>query len=233
MIHTMKILLLLIAAFFLISEAKAQDKPTVIEYKKGEVLDIILASVQPDSDEEYNHYRKTAFPIAYEYSFELMPVFGIRELIIGTSFPSTFIFGKWESIEKREGFLDDITERLPDFHDQRRNLFSYFGLTYYEIEEDLTFFIDEEKHITANAFWKEERNNYSAFLKDWKNSIEESGGKIVLELSNGKSPTGYFYNPDSFIIVEWENVQAFKKFSNKTPISEYDVLENVHQFRIE
>lgn len=229
----MKTLLVIIISCFIISEVKAQDQPISIEYKKGEVLDIILASVQPDSDEEYNHYRKTAFPIAFEYSFELMPVFGIKELIVGTSFPTTFVFGKWESREKREGFLDNITTRLPDFHDQRRNLFNYFGLTYYVMKEDVTFFIDEEKHIIANAFWKDGAINYSAFLEDWKKKVEEAGGKVIIELSNGTSPTGYFYNPDTFIIVEWETKESFNDFSKATPLSEYDVLKNVHQFRIE
>lgn len=230
----MKILsALLLLSILTISGVKAQDNIIQLEYKKGEVLDIILATIQRESAEEYNHYRKTAFPIAYEYSFELMPVFGIKELITGTSFPTTFIFGKWESLEKREGFLDDITTHLPDFHEQRRNVFSYFGLTYYEVKEDLTFFIDEEKHIIANAFWKEEMKNYSSFLEDWKRNVEESGGRIIVELTNGTSPTGYYYNPDSFILVEWNSKEEFENFSKRTPLSEYDILENVHQFRIE
>ncbi|GAB5410431.1 MAG: hypothetical protein BalsKO_27960 [Balneolaceae bacterium] len=229
----MKFLSALILSILIISVVKAQDNIIQLEYKKGEVLDIILASTQYDSGDEYNKYRKTAFPIAFEYSFELMPVFDIEELIVGTSFPTTFIFGKWESVKKREGFLDDITTRLPDFHEQRRNLFSYFGLTYYEVVEDLTFFINEEKHIIANAFWEEERLDYTAFFEDWKKNVEEAGGRIIVELTNGTSPTGYFYNPDSFILVEWQSKDEFENFSKNTPLSEYDILKNIHQFRIE
>lgn len=232
-LNQMKLLTALMVSCFIFSTVNAQDQRTQIQYKKGEVLDIILASLQPDTDEKYNRYRKTAFPIAMEYSFELMPVFGIRELILGTNFPSTFIFGKWNSIENREAFLENITTRLPDFHDQRRHLFNQFGLTYYEVEEDLNFFIDEGKHTVATAFWKGEMKGYSTFLKDWKKKVEESGGKIIVELTNGTSPTGYYYNPDSFILVEWNTQEAFEGFSKENPLSVYEVLQNVHQFRIE
>ena len=230
----MKILsALILLSILTISEAKAQDSITQLEYKKGEVLDILLVSLQPDTKEKYDRYRKTAFPIAMEYTFELMPVFGVRELIMGNSFPSTFIFGKWSSIEKREGFLKNITARLPDFHDQRRALFNQFVLTYYQMEEDVVFVIDESKHNVASAFWRKDGENYASFLSEWKKKVEEFDGNIIMELEDGTSPAGYYYNPDSFILVEWDTEEAFKNFLEVMPLSEYEVLENIHQFRIE
>ena len=229
----MKAFLLLIALVVFFSDVKAQNNLVQIEYKKGEVLDIILNTIQTDSEEAYNRYRKTAIPIAFEYSFQLMPVFDIVEAKLGLSVPSTFILGKWDSIEKREDFLKNIVSRLPDFHEQRRNLFTDFVLTYYELEKDISFHVNKEKYNVATSFWKDDEKSYTDFLYGWKDRVEEHGGKIILELTGGNSPTGYYYNPDSFIMVEWETEGAFTEFSKANPLSTYEVLQNVHQFRIE
>ena len=225
------LLLIVLAVFF--SNAKAQNNSIQIEYKKGEVLDIILNTTQSDSEEAYNRYRKTAIPIAFEYSFQLMPVFDIVEAKLGLSVPSNFILGKWDSIKKREDFLKNIVSRLPDFHEQRKNLFTDFVLTYYELEKDVSFHVNKEKYNVATSFWKDDEKSYTTFVHDWKDKVEELGGKIILELSNGNSPTGYYYNPDSFILVEWETEWAFTEFLKANPLSTYEVLQNVHQFSIE
>lgn len=227
------LLILIIIALLTGAETYAQNNIKSIEYKKGEVMDILLARLAPDTDELYSRYRRTAFPVAFEYSFELMPVFSITELTLGNNYPTTFVFGKWNNLEKREGFLADIVDRVPDFHDQRRNTFIYFGLTYYEMPHDIKVTIDTDKINVATSFWQDENENFSEFISDWSEEIISSGGKIILELEEGKSPTGYYYNPDAFYIIQWENEAAFDEFAKANPISGYEVLKNVHQFRIE
>lgn len=230
----MKSFLLIIILILLTGpETFAQNSIKSIEYKKGEVLDILLARLAPDSDELYNRYRKTAFPVAFEYTFELMPVFSITKLTLGNNHPTTFVFGKWNSLEKREGFLADIVDRVPDFYEQRRNTFTYIGLTYYEMPSDITITIDTEKVNVATAFWKDESQNFFEFISEWNKEIISYGGKIILELEEGKSPTGFYYNPDAFYIMQWESEAAFDAFAKANPLSSYEVLKNVHQFRIE
>ncbi|MEQ9266366.1 MAG: hypothetical protein RLN81_14145 [Balneolaceae bacterium] len=227
------LLLIIIIALFTGSEAYAQNSIKSFEYKKGEVLDILLARLAPDSEELYSRYRRTAFPVAFEYTFELMPVFSITELTLGNNFPTTFVFGKWSSLEKREGFLADIVDRVPDFHEQRRNTFTYIGLTYYEIPQDITITIDTDKVNIATAFWKNENQNFSAFISDWTEEVIKYGGKVILELEEGKSPTGFYYNPDAFYLIQWESKVAFDAFAKANPLAEYETLKNVHQLRIQ
>ena len=103
------------------------EKTKSFEFKKGEVLDVILLTQVENSETLFERYKKTAFPVAFEYSYQPQPGFGISKLTLGTNKPVAFLFGKWASLEKREGFLDVIGQRVPDFHQQRRNLFPYFG----------------------------------------------------------------------------------------------------------
>lgn len=211
----------------------AQEKTKTFHFKKGEVLDIILLSQTENATALFDRYKKTAFPVAFEYSYKPQPGFGVARVTMGTNKVGAFLFGKWASIEKREGFLKSIAKRVPDFHQQRRDLFPYFGLTYYEMNEDLKFSVDTSKYNIATALWKKPTEQSASFFKKWKNAIIKSGGKIVLTLQNGKSPLGYYYNADILCIVEWQNENAFETFAAKHPLSFYEPLRNVHQFVIQ
>ena len=83
---------------------EAQEKAKHFEFKKGEVLDIFLLSTVQDSKELFDRYKKTAFPVAFEYTYQPQPGFRIKELTLGTNTPSSFIFGKWASKEKKRRF---------------------------------------------------------------------------------------------------------------------------------
>lgn len=201
------------------------------DFKKGEVLDIILLSQSENSTKLYERYKKTAFPVAFEYSFQPQPSFRISKLTLGTNKPKAFIIGKWASLKKREGFLSNIVKRVPDFHQQRRDLFPYFGLTYYEVSKDLKFSIDTSKYNTVTAMWH--KLNDLPFFRKWQTSVEKAEGKVIITLKNGISPTGYYYNPNVMCIVEWEDEAAFKAFSKKNPLDKYEALNNIHQFVIQ
>ena len=209
-----------------------QQKQKNYKFKKGEVLDILLLSTYENSKEQFDRYKKTAFPVAFEYTYEPQPGFLVKKLVLGNHFPSSLIIGKWSSKEKREGFLENIVNRVPDFHEQRRNLFKYFGLTYYVMKENIEFAVDAKKINTANAFWGKDNHNSIKFHKDWEQKVKASGGNIVLKLEKGISPVGYNYNPDVFYIIAWKNEQVLKNFSKNNPLTSYESLKNVHQFVI-
>lgn len=224
---------ILLLAVLMVSTASAQEKTKFFEFKKGEVLDIILLNQTENSHELFERYKKTAFPVAFEYTYRPQPGFGISRLTLGTNKPSAFLFGKWTSLEKREGFLEVIAERVPDFHEQRRVLFPYFGLTYYEMKEDLKFSVDTSKFNVATALWKNYDKEDTSFYREWVESVKKFGGNVVLTLENGSSPLGYYYNADVLCIVEWQNENAFQAFAKKHPLSFYEPLRNVHQFVIQ
>lgn len=215
------------------SACAAQEEIKTFDFKKGEVLDIILLNQAENSGELFQRYKETAFPVAFEYTYQPQPGFGISKLTLGTNKPQAFLFGKWSSLEKRVGFLKDIAKRVPDFHQQRRDLFAYFGLTYYEMKQDLKFSVNNSKYNVATALWNNPSKKDDSFLKKWKAEVVRSGGNFVVILENGTSPLGYYYNPDMLCIVEWQNENAFHTFTEKHPLSSYEPLRNVHQFVIQ
>ncbi len=202
-------------------------------FKKGEVLDILLISnTKNDFNKLFDRYKKTIFPVGVKYSFTPQKGFKTNELILGSYLPKSLIFGKWKSIVKREQFLEVIEKEVPDFHEQRRRLFTHFELAYYEIENDIKFEIDRNKHNVVTSFWG--KNNKSGkFIKKWIQEVEKSDGKIIIKLTKGKSPSGYYYNPTLITIATWETKQAFQSFLKQHPLSTYKDLKHVHQFVID
>lgn len=224
------VVLVFILAF---SRTKAQDNLKSFDFKKGEVLDIILLSQTENPTELFDRYKQTAFPVAFEYTYRPQPTFGISKLTLGTNTPQLFLFGKWESIEKREGFLANISKRVPDFHQQRRDLFPYFGLTYYEMTKDLSFSVDSTKYNVVTSLWHKPTKRDASFVAKWKADVIQSGGKVIVELTDGRSPIGYDYNPDALLLVAWENEAAFASFAKQHPLATYGGLKNIHQFVIQ
>ena len=135
--------------------------------------------------------------------------------------------------KKKEGFIAKIVDRVPDFHQQRRALFPYFGLAYYEMKEDLKFSINTEKLNVVTSFWQRDSKSLSSFYKEWSKSVMALGGKFILQLEEGNSPLGYRYNPDMVCIVEWKTESDFKKFEKQYPLSSFNTLKDVHQFTID
>lgn len=224
---------ILLFMVLIVATITAQEKIKSFNFKKGEVLDIILLSQTENPGELFERYKKTAFPVAFEYSYQPQSGFNIAKLTLGTNEVQAFLFGKWASVEKREGFLKNIAKRVPDFHQQRRDLFPYFGLTYYEMNKDLKFSVDTSKFNVATALWNNPSKKESSFFKKWLAAVKKSGGAVIVTLENGSSPIGYYYNADVLCIVEWQNENAFQTFAEKHPLSFYEPLYNVHQFVIQ
>ncbi|WP_344930994.1 hypothetical protein [Aquimarina addita] len=211
----------------------AQKDSKTFNFKKGEVLDFILLTMKPNSSALFEKYREVIYPIGFEFGYEPQQGFRTKELILGNHLPSVFVFGKWPSKEKRHGFLETIVSRVPDFHQRRRDLFSYFTFAFFEIQENKTISLQKNKVNSITAFWKTDKQDIEKFVSKWKEQAKISGGSSIVQLQNGYSPAGYNYNPDILIITEWENETAFSKFTEKHPLSFYKELKNVHQFVIE
>lgn len=218
---------------FIFLNAYSQKHLKSFNFKKGEVFDLILLTGAPKFKEGFKKYKETAFPVAFEFGYQPQPGFKTTQLTLGNYLPTSLLIGKWKSKKKRESFLKTIVKRVPDFHQQRRNIFTYFGLSYHALSKDLKFTVNSKKYNVATAFWKRTHKSYAQFLKQWKKEIIKFGGKFILELPKGISPTGYNYNPDFFSIIQWENKDSFEAFSKKHSLISYEVLKNVHQFVID
>ncbi|MEM9820422.1 MAG: hypothetical protein AAF985_05100, partial [Bacteroidota bacterium] len=120
-----------------LSSVHGQSTSQSMAFKKGEVLDILLLSQNPDTELALKSYFQTAFPVAQRMSYQPLPGFKIKAHNQGNHRPQSLILGKWSDLEQREAFLSQIVEEVPDFHQRRKTIWSYFGLSYFEIQKDL------------------------------------------------------------------------------------------------
>ena len=208
----------------------AQNNSKTHTFKKGEILDILLIGRKPNKNEAYKTYRETAVKIAMKKSFKIVKAIGIKENIHGKLEPNVLIIGKWDNLIVREKFLENIYKDIPDFDEQRKNIFSFLKLTYFEMQKDITFSIDKNKYNVATAYWKKDKTLFEKLMKQLKNESNKNGGKTIIELTNGKSPFKYYYLPDYLIITEWDNKADFEKFNKKNIQMDTKGLLNVNQF---
>ncbi|WP_299246181.1 hypothetical protein [uncultured Aquimarina sp.] len=208
----------------------AQSDVKSFDFKKGEVLDILLLTNKPDIEKDFEKYKKTAFPVAFKRTYRPQPGFSIKETTQGNIQPTTFIFGKWNDLKNREQFISEIEDIVPDFHVQRRNMWSIFNLTYYEMPTDISFKIDRSKYIVATSYWKKDTESFKKFTELWSQKSATKGGKKILQLTNGKSPIGYYHNPDLLVITQWESKQEFDAFYKENLKMDHKGVLHVNQF---
>ncbi len=228
--NLLQIVLTLLFMGYCIHQSFGQSKINTITLKKGEVFDILLLSQNPDTKAALNSYFQAALPVAKKNSYQTLLSLKVTSHNQGNLRPKGLILGKWNNIDLREGFLTQIIEEVPDFHEQRRKIWAYFGLRYFEIEEDLFFEINRDKYQVATAYWLGVEKQSSEFYEIWKKEIEESGGKILIQLKDGKSPFGYQYNPEYFVITSWDSEDAFEAFQLKMKDVELDNIQHVNEF---
>lgn len=217
----------------LVQISVGQSTIDTIKLNRGEILDLLLISQNPNTNEELKSYFKTALPIGQRMTFKSLPSFKVTNHIQGNHKPELVILGKWNDLEIREKFLTEVVKEVPDFDLRRRTIWSYFGLRYYEIKKNITFTIDRNKYHVASAFWFTSTNKSSTYLKKWKKEVVKSGGKFLLDLKGGKSPFGYQYNPEHFFITSWESETAFQNFKEKLKSSKLDNIEQINELILE
>jgi len=210
-----------------------QSNIKTIELQKGEVFDILLLQQNPGKEEAFKSYFQTAGAVAKSMSYKPLGGLKIKAHLQGNLHPSVLVFAKWDHMEKREAFLNQITEEVPDFHERRRELWPYFGLHYYEVKNDLSLKIDRKKYLIATAYWLDTEDETSNFYGEWKSKIQSANGEVLIELKDGKSPFGYRYDPDFFVITSWETESDFKAFHKNMQNSEMDNIQHINEFILE
>jgi len=225
--------LILAIIMFNIYPFYGQPKIDTIFLKKGEVFDILLVTRNSDVESEFKSYFQTAGPVAKRMSYQYLLGLKITNYTQGNIHPGSLVLGKWSSLKSRENFLTQIAKEVPDFHEQRRKIWSFFGLRYFEIREDFSFKINRDKYHVATAYWFDSKKKSSNYYKKWKRKIESMGGKSIIQLKDGKSPFGYLYNPDYFVITAWDSETAFKAFQNSIQNLELDNIQHINEYILE
>jgi hypothetical protein len=210
----------------------AQAETKTLAFKKGEILDILLLNGKPDFKKLFPKYKETVFVFASKTGYQAQPGFPVLEITQGGYQPDTFIFGKWPNITARKKFLNEIETNVPDFHEQRRAMWSTFYMTYYEVKKDISFDINPAKVIVATAYWKNNSNTFANFEKLWFKEVKNKGGKVLLELSNPMSSAGYMYKPDFMALTEWNDRTSFDTFVKTIKKIGEKGIQNVNEFII-
>lgn len=201
-----------------------------VKTQGAEVLDIFFLRNINDKhrDSLFNEYRKELFPIATEYGYSPIRSFRMKRILEGSKQPDFVLFSKWTDYQRREKFIDDIVKLKPFFHDLRRSIWSTFDLTYYKMDKDLTFSIDQSRYNVISSLWTD--GSCAGLGNSLQRDIIAHDGDIVLYLPKGKSPIGYYYNPDHFIISSWSNKAQFDAFTAKRNGTK--CLININEFEI-
>ncbi len=229
--RNIKISLIVISLFLVSFKLHSQSDVITYSYKKGQVMDIIFLNTKPDTKEALDHYFKTAFPVAEKHGYKGQGGVSLAPTPTqGNYHPGSMVFGFWTSYDSRKNFLKEIDEVMPDFHKARREIWSSFNLTYYELENDLSFQIDRNKYNVVTAYWKNDTSDFEKFTKNWSSKAKKAGGKEVVSLKDGGSPFGYYYAPDYMVITSWNSKADFEKFYKENLKMDHKGIKHVNQF---
>ncbi|MEP1095797.1 MAG: hypothetical protein ABJG78_11850 [Cyclobacteriaceae bacterium] len=226
--------LLLITLCLLSLSMQAQGDIKSYSLKKGQAFDILLFNTNPEAKETLGRYFKSAIPVAVKNGY--MPQKGFKvdqPPLQGNYWPRTVIIGLWEDFDKREQFALSITDEVPDFHEMRREIWTSFNLTYWEVQQDYSFEVNPEKFNVLTAYWSSDDTTFPKFRKEWLKQVEKFGGNKLIGFFKGSSPFGYEYNPDHLTITEWESKEAFDRFQQKNLEMNHEGVKHVNQFIIQ
>lgn len=214
--------------------AVAQSEVKSYSIKKGQAFDILLFNTNAEAKETLDRYFKSAIPVAVKNGYMPQKGFKVEQPPLqGNYWPKTVIIGLWKDFEQREQFALNITNDVPDFHEMRREIWTSFNLTYWEVDRDYSFDVNPEKFNVLTAYWSSDDTAFPIFRKEWLKEVENSGGNKLIGFFKGTSPFGYEYNPDFLTITEWESQEAFDRFNKKNQAMDHEGVKHVNQFAIQ
>lgn len=227
---------LFILLFFLIwfSNLSAQNSKS-IDLKKGQIFDVLPLKFNKNADSLSirKYLNDSILPRAIELGY--IPISSIqinRTAIQGNYTPDIIVLGAWQNKTSLDDIMKQLELEFSDFHSLRREIWTVFYNTHYELKEDLSFEFLSDKFYVATAYWKKQSLGFENFTEKTIQNINRHNGKVILELSEGESPYGYYYNPDYFFITEWNNEVEFKEFMKENPLEEKQKLRHINQFEL-
>ena len=214
--------------------ARAQGEARSYDLARGQVLDLLLLADQPANDSARDVYFRTAFPVAERHGFAFLPGFAVeRPHLLGNRQPTAAVFGTWPSLAAREAALRALEAEVDRFHALRREIWSTFDVTYWELADDLAFVVPAGGYVTLTAYWSDDPAGLDALLARRRVAVAEAGGEAVAELRDGASPVGYRYAPDYLALTVWTDAAAYAAARAAAPApDDGGVLTQVHELAL-
>lgn len=230
MMNLKKLLLSLFVFSFTLGNITAQEDKITHQFKKGEIIDFLFLTTKPDKAPLFKDYRKYAYPVASAFNYQSLMGFYIKEYTQGNTQPEKVVFGKWPDRKTRESFLNQLDSLLPELRQKRREIWSDFKLTYYEMKEDFTFEVHKDKFTVVTLYWEKNGQRLTDFKSTWTNKSTAHGGRIIAEFIDGTSPFEYRHDPDWLVITEWKDRADFEKFHKENLKMNHETIEHVEEF---
>lgn len=229
----MRVFIIVITFILSALTVNGQAKAKIISLKKGEVLDVIFINNKPGNEEARKQYFTDVYPPANAGGYTGLPGFGIPAVPTeGNYWPDVMALGRWKSLSARHHTMKALIEQFPDFHERRRLIWPTFNMTYYEMTSDISFTTDPDKFYVIDLYWREDVEAFGEYLRKRNKASEKAGGQRVLELINGQSPYGYYFNPDYFSLTEWSSRSAFEAFKATYENVEPKGVRHLNQFGV-
>ncbi len=197
-------------------ESKQSNKSVAIEKSQtfmlhpGEIFVTFITDRKPNTDELFQSYLTTVFPIAFKHGAVPLGNLLYNKVAAGGFNPTDFIgISKWTTQEGTMAFAEEMPhEKLEELRKPIWNDLKAFGVP---IKEKISFTLQEGKTYEYKLIYGEVNE-----IKKSVAEVNEAGGKIVLDFSvsiyedmKGNAA------PKRIVLVEWENIQIAKKYRKK------------------
>lgn len=212
------------------SETDSLQTDTV-HFNARQMLSILVGIRKPGMDQAWRDYINTIFLLAMQHQYNPGSAFNVLEPSRGNYHPGFVAMAGWPSVDHQQKFLQD--PNLPkDLSQQRRNIWSRFDqLIYEKLEKEIAFEVRSDKVYVITAYWIADAKTYKKYEKASLAKMKKYNGHLVLQLPGGSSPKNHLYDPDVWMISEWDDAETFKKYLLDLEQSGLDDgLKNINEF---
>ncbi len=210
----------------------ADDTKVTYTFEKGHVIDFLLLTRKPNSDQALNDYARAAISEARALGYKGLGGFSMpRNPTQSNYHPESLIFGSWPGdFSDREQALKELLAIVPTLYSKRLDVWSMFHMSNYEIKEDISFDVHLNKIQVLTSYWKKDPEKFADFKDSFLALVDQFGGALKLNLSDARSPFGYEYTPEFTTITEWDSQQDFDAFLAENRTMDLSAVKQVHQF---
>lgn len=219
---------------FFSSQSTAEQ---TLSLKENTVIDLLFLNDIAGNGQLKKLYFTDVAPIAKAMGYQ--PIMGFRitkKPIQGNYFPNVLAIAQWPgNMDDRQNLFDQLLVKVPDLHAKRFDIWSSFSMSNYYVSKDRRLTFKDNKRYVLTAFWQSNEKIFQGHLKQYIQQIENAGGKVLIKLSEGSSLFGYLYNPDMTFITEWQDMNAFERFSQTTKVNGKNSsgVKHINEFHLE
>lgn len=212
----------------------SEPKTQTIKINKGQMMDVLSAIRNPETDESRDEYFGKVFPPATKNGFKMHGTFlTVAPPTQGNFHAQFFGIMSWPNTEGRNKFQEEAKSMDYDYKKARKSIWSVFNLTFYEdLKEDVEFTVREDKIYVITSYWVDDMKAFKKSKKEASPKMKKAGGKLTLLLGKGESPMEYLYEPDVMSITEWDSQEAFDKYlAENNNSTRENGIKNVNQWK--